>query len=526
MTMQRRDFLASAAMAGGALWLTGWPAQAQEAAAPVAPVATAPKALAVKPAFGFEDVAAIAADTASRDFVSPTVPLVGAFEKLNYDQFRGIRFRRDHDPWADHSRFGLDLLPPGLLFKDRIEVNLVTPEGVRPLPFDPRAFEFEPTLFTEPLDLDTTGDMGWSGFRLRTPLNRPDFLDEFAVFQGASYFRAVARGTTYGLSARGLALNTGAPGGEEFPLFRAFWLHSPGPGDRALKIHALLDSPSVAGGFEMVLTPGADTVIATRAALFPRKTLDGAGIAPLTSMFWFSAADREGIDDYRAAVHDSDGLQMLTGQGRRLWRVLSAPPRLQLSDFQDDGPQGFGLIQRQRSFDAYGDAEARYETRPSAWITPHGDWGKGAVGLVEIPVENEFHDNIVSFWRPGAPLEAAKRHDFGYDLVISTLPPDRAPLARVQATLSGLSVNNPNARSYMIDFDLAPFAAVVPKIAVTTSEGEIGHNYTRALPNEDRMRLAFDFLPGKAEVADLTATLLAPDGQPLSETWMMRWVRS
>lgn len=524
--MQRREFLTAAAATGGALWL-GTSALAQVAAQP-APVteAEAPAVAAISRPFGFEDVVAIAEATSAKAYVDPKVDLVGSFADLSYDQFRGIRFRRDHDPWAEHGRFGLDLLPPGMLYRDRVEINLVTPEGeVRPMPFDPRAFDFQPDLFPNPIDMDNIGKMSWSGFRLRATLNRPDVLDEFAVFQGASYFRAVARGTSYGLSARGLALNTGLPEGEEFPLFRAFWLHTPGAADGALTIHALLDSPSVAGAYQFVLHPGADTVITTRVALFPRKPLAAAGIAPLTSMFWFSDASREGIDDYRRAVHDSDGLQMITGAGRRLWRVLQGPPTLQLSAFQDENPEGFGLSQRPRSFEDYQDAEARYETRPSAWIQPHASWGKGAVGLVEIPVDNEFHDNIVSFWRPGQPLAQGQRHDFGYDLIFSPLPPDRTPLARVSATRSGKSVNNPNARTYFLDFDLAPFMGVEPRITVTASVGEIGHNYVQRLPDEDRLRLAFDFLPGDAPLADLSASLSAPDGTVLTETWVARWVK-
>lgn len=517
--MRRRDFLATATAGGGVLLANPTAIAAQEAA-----VAAAPPE--VPATFGFENAAAEAQRLAASDFVSPKTDLVGAFANVSYDQYRGIRFRRDHDTWAGISRFGFDLLPPGLIYQEPIQLFMVTPGGVNPVPFDPRAFEFQADLFPEPLDLDNLGEMGWSGFRLRTELNRPDVLDEFAVFQGASYFRAVARGTTYGLSARGLALNTGLREGEEFPLFRTFWLHQPGPYDRSVTIHALLDSISVAGAFEFVLEPGADTVITTRVALFPRERLEAAGIAPLTSMFWFSSADRDDIDDYRSAVHDSDGLQMLTGSGTRMWRVLSGPATLQLSDFQDSDPGGFGLVQRARRFDDYGDSEARYDTRPSAWIVPHGPWGKGAVGLVEIPVENEFHDNIVSFWRPGQPLDAGQRYDFGYDMTIAGLPPDSAGLGRVIATKAGRSVNNPDARSFMIDFDATPFANVSPRITVSPSAGQIGHSYVSLLPTGDRLRLAFDFLPGDAELADISATLSAPDGTALSETWVARWVRN
>ena len=37
---------------------------------------------------------------------------------------------------------------------------------------------------------------------------------------------------------------------------------------------------------------------------------------------------------------------------------------------------------------------------PALWVEPKGDWGAGAVQLVEIPTEDETHDNIVAYWRP------------------------------------------------------------------------------------------------------------------------------
>ena len=89
-------------------------------------------------------------------------------------------------------------------------------------------------------------DLGFAGFRLHAPINRADYFDEVAAFLGASYFRAVAKGQAYGLSARGLALKTGEPGPEEFPVFKAFWLERPARGANAIVVHALLDSPSAA----------------------------------------------------------------------------------------------------------------------------------------------------------------------------------------------------------------------------------------------------------------------------------------
>lgn len=521
--MLRRDFLQiAAAQAAFAAGTAVFPAYAQEDGAAGDPESPTPAA--GQRAFGFSDVLEAAQARASADYVWQKSTLVGSFADLNYDQYRAIRFRKDMDPWRDLGNFSMDLLPPGLIFYEPVQISVITDGVARKLPFAASMLEFDELQFPDGADTETLGDMGWSGFRLRTPLNRPDVMDEFLVFQGASYFRAVARGTLYGLSARGLAINTASPDGEEFPLFTDFWIRTPDPDATSVRIYAILDSKSVAGAFQFDITPGTETVIRTRMALFPRVEVSGVGIAPLTSMFWFGPASRAGIDDYRPAVHDSDGLQMVTGAGQRLWRSLSAHPKLQISSFVDRDPRGFGLAQRERSFDAYQDAEARYDERPSAWIEPIGDWGEGQVRLIEIPVENEFNDNIVSYWMPADPLKPGRRHDFSYRLTFSALPGDDAPLARVLATRSGKPVNDKTGRSVIIDFqrDLFLFGQPVPQ--VNASSGEIANVHLVDLPDENILRLAFLFRPGSDTVSDLSAVLMGPEG-PLSEKWLARWSR-
>ena len=522
--MKRRVFLGTltSVLAAGA---TGLHAQVPAAAPSAAPsdASAAQPSAAVQ--FGFEEVARIAADLARADYVAPQGKLEFPFADLGYDAYRGIRFRRDADPWGALGRFGLDLLPPGMLFTDPVRINLIENGVPRNLPFDPAAFDFDSNGFPPDAAKAPAGQMGWSGFRLRTVLNRPGVLDELAVFQGASYFRVIGQGNLYGLSARGLALDTGLPGGEEFPAFREFWITTPAEDADEIRVLALLDSPSVAGAFEFVLRPGRDTVVATRVALIPRRPLDGAGIAPLTSMFWFGPGDRGSFDDYRPAVHDSDGLQMTTGTGAHLWRALSNPEALQISAFADRDPRGFGLMQRTRRFEDFQDAEAGYERRPSCWVAPQGDWGQGAVVLVEIPVENEFHDNIVSFWRPGEPLAPGVRHDFAYDLAFGMSPGPADPVARVVGSRSGRSVNAKDARSVFIDFELAPFVDLPdPTPVVTTSAGTIRHPYVKRLPERGVMRLAFEFSPERADLAELSARLDA--GRiTISETWLSRWTK-
>ena len=517
--MKRRQFLnaATALAAGGSLMAV--PVQAQVPAddqpAGFGPPAPAP--------FDFEQVAALAAERSTSVYVQPVSELVGSFADLDYDRYRGIRFRRDLDPLAGQKAFGVDLLSPGSIFYEPVQINLVRGGISRPIPFDPAMLEFDPAQFPDGPDLETIGNMGWSGFRMRTFLNRPGIMDEFVVFQGASYFRAVARGTLYGLSARGLAIKTGSTDGEEFPLFTDFWIVEPEPGQTTVRIYAILDSRSVAAAFQFDISPGAVTMVRTHVALFPRTDLRETGIAPLTSMFWFSPASRREVDDYRPACHDNDGLQMQTGAGEALWRGLMAPRKIQISSFTDRNPQGFGLVQRARDFESFQDAEAMYHLRPSAWIQPEGDWGEGEVRLIEIPVENEFNDNIVSYWLPKEPLVRGERHDFRYRMSFAALPPSEMPLAKVRQVRSGRSINVETTRSYVIDFDMGLFRETLPNYQVSASEGRIVHAYIKLLPEQNALRLAFEFEPGRIVLSELRAVLTDPDGLALSETWLTRW---
>src|SRR5690606_19157847 len=339
---------------------------------------------------------------------------------------------------------------------------------------------------------------GFAGFRLPAPLNDPGYLDEVCVFLGASYFRAIARGQLYGLSARGLALRTGDPRGEEFPRFSAFWIERPEPGAGQAVVHALLDSPSTTGAFRFVIDPGEQTLIDVQARLYPRVRLDQAGIAPLTSMFQFDASDRGGFDDYRAAVHDSDGLALLNGAGEQLWRPLSNPATLQESTFADTGLRGFGLMQRKREFRDFGDAEAHYERRPSLWVEPRGDWGPGHVHLVEIPTADEYLDNIVAFWRPAHALEPGREHRFDYRLHWCERHDWNHRLARVARTATGALADG--GRRFVIDF-AATRGNGDPVPLVTAGAVRVANMTVQALQGTG-WRLAFELHPGDAPVVE------------------------
>src|SRR6202142_2565412 len=169
-----------------------------------------------------------------------------------------------------------------------------------------------------------------SGFRLRSQFNAKKVWDEFLVFQAASYYRAVAQHLLYGLPARGLALNTAEPAGEEFPAFTHFWIERPAPRVTSIVIYALLESASTTGAYRFIVQPGVETVTDVELTLFPRAEMRAVGIAPLTSMFLFDETNRGHLDDYRPEVHDSDGLQITSKTGEHVFRHLANPIKLQV----------------------------------------------------------------------------------------------------------------------------------------------------------------------------------------------------
>ncbi|TYT25922.1 glucan biosynthesis protein [Luteimonas viscosa] len=475
--------------------------------------------------FDDDTVPSLARASAARAYAPPVRTLPPPLDTIDYDQFRDYRFRPERALWRDTGApFQAQLFHRGFLFKDRVDLHLVGDGRATPLPYRRDRFDFGPQV--QPPDDPA---LGHAGFRLHAPVNSDEYFDELCVFLGASYFRAVARGLVYGLSARGLALGSGDPGPEEFPLFRAFWLEVPAVGADSMVVHALLDSPSVAGAYRFAIRPaGEETLIDVDARLYPRVELRNAGIAPLTSMFEFDPGDRVGVDDFRPAVHDSDGLALFNGAGEQAWRPLRNPPGVSHSGFQDEHPRGFGLMQRKRDFEQFQDAEGSYERRPDAWVEPLGDWGAGEVHLVELPTGNEFADNIVAFWRPRAPLAAGREHRFRYRLHWGRDHAWLPQLARVVATRTGEGDGEgARPRLFVVDFDggrLATLAAdAAPRVEASASAGELRNPVAYRVAATGRWRMSFELMPAGTAEVELRARLLDASGEPLSETWLSRW---
>jgi glucans biosynthesis protein len=379
--------------------------------------------------------------------------------------------------------------------------------------------------------LDLPKDLGFAGFRLHAPLNRPDRLDEFVVFLGASYFRAVGRNQRYGISARGVAIDTGLPKEEEFPAFRRFWLERPAPGADELVVHGLLDGPSLTGAYTFRVRSGATTVMDVETVLFARQRIELLGIAPLTSMFLFGPNDRRGVDDFRPGVHDSDGLQIWSSSGEWLWRPLVNPEELRLSLFSSTDPKGFGLMQRTRDFAAYQDLEMRYDLHPSLWVEPLESWGMGHVRLIEIPSPREIYDNIVAFWVPKEPVEAGSEWLFHYRLYWCAEPPFRPDLGEVVATSIGMGGDpgeqgDTGLRKLVIDFaggQLEDIPADAPvEAAIGVSAGEAITPVARRNEVTGGWRAMFDLRPDGDGPVELRCVLRLA-GQALTETWIYQW---
>jgi glucans biosynthesis protein len=445
-------------------------------------------------------------------------PLPASLANLSYDGYRELRFRPDQAVWrAQGLPFQLQMFHRGGLFRDPVDLFEAERGAARPIRFSESFFTYGAQ---KPGALPA--DLGFAGFRVHAPFQTPAYFDEVVAFLGASYFRAVAKGVTYGLSARGLALGSGEPG-EEFPAFRAFWIERPAPGARSLVIHALLDSPSTAGAYRFEVTPGVQTVMQVEARLFPRRPLTSAGLAPLTSMYLFGPEQPRRYDDFRPEVHDSDGLLTDDGRGERIWRPLVHTPAIRVRDFDLGPSRGFGLLQRQRAFEAYQDLEANYHLRPGAWVEPLEGFGRGSVRLVELGARSEAEDNIVAMWRPAEPLAPGREQRFRYRLTWGASPEPPTRLARAVAWRAGSS-HDPARRRFLVDFaPLPPGGLESVETQASASLGGIRVETVQPNASIGGARVSLELDPGAAANSDLRLTLVR-GRTPVSETWMYRWL--
>lgn len=473
-------------------------------------------------AFGFNDVARRAQALAEEPWREPKNELPKALRELSYDQYRDIRFRPERAMWRRNgSPFEIQFFHPGFFFTQPVKIHVVTAEGVQKLRFRPEDFNYGANR----IDTSDFGDMGYAGFRVHYPINQPQYKDEIAVFLGASYFRALGKNQLYGLSARGLAVDTALMSGEEFPAFTEYWIVWPTEGSRELEIYALLESKRVTGAYRFVLRPGGETQMDVRVGLYLREPVEKLGIAPLTSMFYFGDNQPATVEDYRPEVHDSDGLLLHTGNDEWVWRPLVNPRRLLVTSFATHNPRGFGVMQRDRDFSHYQDLEARYERRPSAWVTPKGNWGSGRVELVQIPTPDETNDNIVAYWVPAQMPEPGKPLELQYRLSWQRNSITQPPLAWVIQTRRGHGYRKEadDSLRFIVDFDDTALKKLARNSKIEAAiwagdNAEVLEKQSFRNEGSGGWRVSFRLKRKDEEPAEMRVTLRA-DGKIVSETW-------
>jgi glucans biosynthesis protein len=476
-------------------------------------------------AFGFEDVAEKAEALSRKAYDAPQLA-PDFLRSLDYQAYQSIRFKPEASLWRrGRSLFQVMMIPPGNFYQHAVQLHVVDSEGVHPLTFEKSDFDYPNSELARRIP----ADLGYAGFKLTFPLSGEAAKNQFLVFGGASYFRGVGAGQRFGLSGRGIAVDTGRPSGEEFPSFTEFWLERPAGDSDTMVVYGLLNGPSLTGAYRFVIQPGESTRMQVQAQLFFRDDIQQLGLAPLTSMFFYGENTVRPRGEWRPQVHDSEGLLVHDrGSGEWLWRPLLNPSQLQLSFHQVQQLNGFGLIQRDQAFDQFEDNEARYDLRPSAWVMPEGDWGAGAIVLVEIPSNAESNDNIVAFWKPEQPVKAGEAMPFGYSLAFGEPEVTGHPSGRAIHTFLGDGNRiggggQAGAIRFVVDFQGGKLAALKPDSPVVSKvtggeEVEVIEHFVEYIEARNAWRLSV--LARGAATKPLTLRgFLSLDDQTLTETW-------
>ena len=477
--------------------------------------------------FTFEDLKALAKASAGEPYSRAVVPAPELIDKITYDEHWKIRFKEEETLYPSGKKAPVQFFYPGRYFPEPVSIYIRDKKNLT------QEVPFSNELFDMPADSpahDLPEGFGFAGFRIMRPDMKPDWIS----FLGASYFRTDGPEGQYGLSARGIAINTGMNQPEEFPRFSAFWI---GPAEQKgenLSVWALLDGPSITGAYRFGLTKdnkkAKGHITSVTANLYMRDDVERLGVAPLTSMYWYSEKDKTVAKDWRPEIHDSDGLAIHTGAGQYIWRPLNNPQSVSTNSFVDNNPKGFGLIQRDRNFDNYQDDGVFYNKRSSAWIKPIGEWGRGAVQLIEIPTKDETFDNIVAYWVPEKPARKGDEFTFSYDIEWRPLDPKSKELASVVNTRQGLGgiPGQPipeGVNKMVIDFEGPALDGLDQKSGikpiVEASNGEILEPIgVYPVVGTNQWRLAFDYKQTNNNPVNIRAYLIDKKDEAITETWV------
>ena len=466
--------------------------------------------------------------SAEQDYQPNDHGLNDKLKSINYQTYRSIRFQPEASLWRDKNDYEIQFFHPGFLYQLPVTVHTIDAANtIHHVPFDSAMFDYDGSAAS--LSNLTNENTGFAGFRVHYPIKTEHYKDEFAVFLGASYFRLVGKNQVYGISARGLAIDTALAKGEEFPYFTEFWLIEPKKG-QPITIYARLESPSVAGAYKFVITPGVDTRVQVQSWLFAREDVEKLGIAPFTSMFLYGENSEVRPDDYRPEVHDSDGVLMVTHAGEEIWRPLTNPARLQITSLSDSAPQGFGMLQRDGQWDHYLDAEANYHKRPGLWVRPIAGFNNGRLEVVEIPTTSETNDNIVAYWVSNTPFLQGQSRYVAYQLKTVEPQPFKRQLARVVSTRQGTPFlpgekreNNIKSavRRFVVDFSIpegASFDNENLSLVIEGREGEISQQRVYPINDSTQWRATFLVEPNEKNTVDMRA-YIEHQGKAVSEVW-------
>ncbi len=512
-----------------------------------------PAGLSAAEDFSFETLCAKARKLAAAPHAESKLELADFWKNLTYDQHRDIRFKMESGLWAkEKGAYSIDFFHPGWTAKKMVTLHEVTDGKAVPLEFDPTLFDYG----KQKIPSGTPPPPGFAGWRARTHLNSADYMDEFLVFLGASYFRAIPKDAPYGLSARGLSINSALPGiPEEFPDFSEFYFEKPEKDSKSMKVSALLTGESVTGAYQFTITPGPDTVMDVVAEITLRKPVHQLGIAPFSSMFWFGEGTHPKPYDFRPEVHDSDGLLMELASGNLHYRPLEhTQDKFRHCVFTMEQPRSWSLVQRDRSFASYQDTEAGYHDRPTVRVEPLAGFDLGKLHLIEMPTIDETNDNVILVWEPQPTLEVGKATRFHYRLHWIR---DPAPsgIFTVKATRSGNPVQRLDQVLMTIDFakPLIPelkigdpqwddVSKLKPVVTVNQKAVKIVHVDLNdiSMPNVDdvpaglgrspqvhmpQVLRAFFVLEPPADMTeiDMTCELQDANGKAVSERWLYLW---
>lgn len=482
-------------------------------------------------AFSFEALQQTAKTLAAAPFQKPEVPNPDVLSAIDYDAYQQIRYRPEKSIRLDRDgRIPAQLFHLGKYATEPVRIHVVEEGFAREVIYNPSLFDIPDGHAARGLQAGA----GFAGFRIMAP----DLKTDWFAALGASYFRSSGPYNQYGLSARGIAIDTAMPHPEEFPRFSHYWLEGGNDGRAPLTIYGLLDGPSLTGAYRMRterLTDARDVhhvVMDIDSVLYARKDIARLGVAPFSSMFWYGKASRRKAADWRPEIHDSDGLAIWTGSGERIWRPINNPPGVITSTFIDRDPHGFGLMQRDRDFIHYLDDGVFYERRPSVWVEPLDAWGEGAVHLVEIPTDDETNDNIVAYWAPAAQLTAGQDRRFRYKLTWLDEIPFPEAVGRATGTWTGAGGRPGHKRpdgvqKFVIDFQGPVFAGLGRndgvELIVTASRGEVTNSYNHPVVDQrERWRAFFDISATGEGPVDLRAFLRKGE-RALTETWIYQY---